>query len=1045
MTLSDLSIRRPVFAWMLMFGLMIFGAIAVSRMGISRLPDVDFAVVNVSASWIGASPETMELAVTDVIEDSVMSIEGIRSVSSTCQEGISNTTVEFELSRNIDSAVQEVQAKLSQAARRLPNDMDPPVVTKSNPEDQPILWVALVGGAKDASGMREKVLYVRDQLKDRMTTVSGVSDVRLGGFLDPNMRIWLDPVKMRERQLVVDDVIASLNNGNTLTPSGYVNDPKTETSIRVLSDASTVEQFMNIPISNRGGAPIWTPIRLKDIARIEDGLADVRRITRVNQKSSIGLAIIKQRGSNAVAVGKGVKERIRYLKDQLPKNMFLKIIVDSTRFIEQSTHELLVTMAWSALLTSLVCWLFLGTWSSAFNVILAIPTSLLGAFIFLYFLGFTLNTFTLLALSLSIGIVVDDAIMVLENISRYFEQGMSRVKAALIGAREITSAAVASSVAVLAIFIPVIFMDGIIGKFFFQFGVALSVAVMISLLEALTLAPMRCSQFLQHAKKTSRIHAWVNRVLDQAIVRYRAGLVASLKRPKTILLGSALIFIASCFLLTGVQKEFIPPSDESRLMIRLQTPMGSSIEYTDQVFKEVEKQLSTRPEVDGYLVSVGGFQGGLVNQGNIFLNLKDPADRPIVEPFRHRPSQQELMPIFRKLIKSVDGVEQVSVIDLSVGGFSSGRGSAIQFQIQGPDWQKLGELSQTMVSDMKTSGIMTDVDSDFRPNMPEVQIVPDRQKAAAQGVTITNIAHSINSLVGSLRVGKYTDSSGHRNDVRVKLEPSAIQNPKDITRIWVRNNRGELIPLSSVVSLKEQKTLLTISRFNRERAITLQANLVQGQSQTRAMEFLENKAKELLPEGYHYVKSGNSQAYQDTFRSLVIALLLGILVAYMVLGAQFNSFIHPITVLLALPFSLTGAFLALRLFGVSLNIYSMIGILLLMGIVKKNSILLVDFTNVCRENGESVSRALLSACPLRLRPILMTSLATIAAAIPSALSFGPGAETVRPMAVVVIGGVLVSTIFTLFVVPCAYSLFSRFENEASKIELLKTVKELEQV
>ncbi len=1037
MTLSDISIKKPVFAWMLMIGLLAFGGICFSRMGISLLPDVDFPVVNVSVSWTGASPETIELAVTDIVENAIMSVEGVRSVTSQCLEGVSNTTVEFELNRNIDVALQEVQTKISQAQKILPQDADPAIVTKQNPEDQPIVWAALSGGKT----VREMVVFTRDHLKDSITTVGGVGDVRLGGYIDPNMRVWLNTNKMKNAQISVADVNSAITQGNSLTPTGYVDSGPKETNLKVVSEALTPDDFRNIIIPARGGAPIWSTIHLKDVARVEEGLADIRRISRVNGDPAIGLGVVKQRGSNAVAVGKGVKDHMAALAGVLPAGMKLRPVVDSTKFIEDSTAELLMTLTLSALLTAIVCWLFLGTLGSAFNVVIAIPVSLIGTFIALKAAGFTINTFTLLALSLSIGIVVDDAIMVLENIVRHYEAGMSRVKAALVGAREITGAATASSIAILAIFLPVVFMNGIVGKFFFQFGIAMSVAVILSLLEALTLAPMRCSQFLTHTHD-NYVSRHMNRFMDKFVAYYQGMLGRALARPWKILIVAFVIFFGSLFLLPGLKKEFVPPQDQSRFLVSVTTPMGSSLEFTDGVFKKLEKLLLDRPEVNVIFVAVGGFQGGLVNQGNIFVTLKDPSERKIEAPFTHRPSQQEFMGWAREAFNKVEGVKTASMIDLSLSGFSSSRGFPIQFQVQGPDWEKLASVSLEFVKKLKDSGLVTDVDTDYNPNMPEARVIPNREKAYQRGVTVGNIADTISAMVGSLRVGRYTDSSGHRDDVRVKLEDEFNHSPNDITRIWVRNNRGEMVALSDVVTVENKSSLLTISRFNRERSISIFGNLVTGKSQTDVMNYIDQTAKELLPPNYHTVLSGSSQVFKETFMEFFLVLALGILVAYMVLGTQFNSFIQPAVVLLALPFSLTGALIALKVTNISLNMYSFIGVLLLMGIVKKNSILLVDFTNHKRLEGLAIREALIEACPLRLRPIVMTSVATIAAAVPIALSLGSGAETTRPMAIVVIGGVTVSTLLTLIVVPCAYLLMAKLERPKHQQELDQALKDL---
>ncbi|MBN1498478.1 MAG: efflux RND transporter permease subunit [Spirochaetes bacterium] len=1039
MTLSDISIKNTVFAWILMFGLIIFGAIGFSRMGISQMPDVDFPVITVSVTWTGASPETMESAIVDVVEDSVMTIEGIRSVSSVSMEGYARISIEFELNRDVDTALQEVQTKIFQAERNLPTDIDQPIVTKSNPEDRPIIFTTLSG----ASTLREKIIFVRDHLKDRITTVEGVGDIRMGGYVDPNMRIWLDTDRMTRHEITVDDVIAAITNQHTLTPSGFLDQGMRESNVRVLSEARTVKDFENLVITRRGGETIWKPIRLGDVAKVEEGLADIRRISRFKGVPAIGLGVIKQRGSNAVAVARKVKERIAQINASglLPKNMKMNLSFDSTKFIEDSTNELIFTLTMSVILTSIVCWLFLGSWSAAFNVILAIPTSLIGAFIVLYFLGFTLNTFTLLGLSLVIGIVVDDAIMVMENIVRHFESGMTRVKAAIVGAREITSAATATSLAILAIFVPVVFMKGIIGKFFFQFGVTISVAVMLSLLEALTLTPMRCSQLLKRGKETA-MELFMNRVMERLSGAYRKALLFCLDNRWKVMAVAGAIFAASMFLLAGMRKEFVPPQDQGIFMVSVRTPLGSSLQFTDEVFKKIEALLKSRPEVERYFGNVGGFQGGQVNQANLYVTLKDRKERPVVAPFRRRPTQQEFMAFMREKLKAIPGIYNASLMDPSQGGFTAARGYPIQFSVQGPNWGKLANYSEQMVDRLNKSGLVTDVDSDYQMGMPEVRVAPDRARANTRGVTVTSIADTISAAVGSLRVGKYTDSSGRRNDIRVKLLKSQSRRADDISKIRVRNINGEMVALSSVVSIAEKETYLTITRYNRERAITVFANIEEGKSQSDILAFIEDLANEILPAGYHIVFSGSSETFRESFESLIFALILGIVVAYMILGSQYNSFLHPIVILLALPFSATGAFIAMRLTGISLNMYSMIGLLLLMGIVKKNSIMLVDFTNTRRVAGMGVHEALMDACPIRLRPILMTSLATIAAAIPPALSLGPGAETMRPMGVVIIGGVIFSTVLTLFVVPCAYSLMSPLESQRHRKELREALDSL---
>ncbi|MFA6434957.1 MAG: efflux RND transporter permease subunit [Elusimicrobiales bacterium] len=1034
MTLSDLSIKNPVFAWMLMMGLIVFGWIGFSSMGISQMPDVDYPVVNVSVSLEGAAPEVMETQVAEVLEGAVMSIQGIKDVSSTSKRGQCNVTIEFDLGRDIDVAMQEVQAKISQSQNNLPRDIDPPTISKTNPEDQPIVRVSINGDRP----LKDLMLYANDFLKDKFTTIGGVGDVDMGGFVDPNLRIWVDIDKLNATQLTVDDVMNTVQNQHAEMPAGYISSGNRELNVRVLGEAVTPEEFSRLVITGRGGAAIWKTYRIKDVAQVEDGLNDVRRIAHTNGKRSVGLGIMKQRGSNAVAVAKAVRVKVAELQKSLPQGLKLEVVNDTTRFIEDSTRELNFTLVLSALLTGLVCWFFLGSWSSTFNVLLAIPTSIIGAFLILYFMGFTLNTFTLLGLSLAIGIVVDDAIMVLENIVRYNELGYGRVKAALVGAREITFPAMAASIAILAIFVPVIFMKGIIGKFFFQFGVTMSAAVLLSLLEALTLSPMRCSQFVDSGRTTA-IGIWMDKAFTRFAGFYRLTLERILRRRWETIGAAMLVFAASLLIALKLPMEFTPSQDRSQFMVRLQTPIGSSFDYTTEAIGKAEAWAMKEPNIARYFGAIG--MGG-VNGGMLFMTLKQPQDRVPLKKGGRKPTQQDMMNYTRKALKQIKELDRVSIQDPSQAGFTAKRGYPVELSLRGPDWDKLAELDRALMKRMADSWKMVDVDTDYQSGMPEVQVIPDREKAAARGVNIAIIGDAVNSMIGGVRVGKFT-KNGKRYDIRVRLVDRDRKTPSDIGKIRVRNNRGELIRLSEVMKIVEKPTLLSISRRNRERAIGIFANPAPGVSQGEALAEAQKEAKELLPDGYRIVLSGSSQTFQDSFGSLLTALVFGIFVAYMVLASQFNSFIHPVTVLLALPFSITGAFIALLVGGQSLNIYSMIGMILLMGIVKKNSILLVEFTNTRRrDKGMAVNDALLEACPIRLRPILMTSFATIAAAIPPALGIGPGAETRIPMALVVIGGVLFSTMLTLLVVPCAYSLMSGLERTGHEAELKQALTEL---
>ena len=1021
MSLSDLSIRRPVFAWMLMSALIIFGGVSFMRMGISQLPDVDFPVINISLSYLGAAPEIMETDVVDVIEDAVMSIEGVTQVTSTSKTGSANVSVQLDINRNVDLALQDVQAKVAAAQRRLPREIDPPVISKVNPEDQPIMWITV---ESDQHSIRDLVSYVRDNLQQQFSTTEDVGDINLGGYVDPNLRVWVSAKSLARYQLTVSDVINAIQNEHNEPPAGYINENQKEFNVRTLGEATSPEEFGKIMINTRGGAPNFTPIQLRQVAKIEEGLADIRRISRGVGKPAIGLGIRKQRGSNAVAVAKEIRKKMAKLEPTLPKGMKLGVNYDSTKFIEDSVGELNFTLVLSAILTAFVCLLFLGSWSSTFNILLSIPTSIVGSFIVLYFSRFTLNTFTLLGLSLAIGIVVDDAIMVLENIIRHGEMGKDRVKAAIDGSREITFAALAATISIVAIFLPVAFMQGIIGKFFFQFGVTMTTAVLLSLVEALTLTPMRCSQFVTTAERHTRLGLAIEGVLDWITSSYRRVLVWCLDHKKAVVGASVIFFVASLFVVKGLNKEFVPAEDQSRFLMRVKTPIGSSIEFTDGKFKEIEKFLASRPEVARYYTAVGGFGGGDVNAGILFVTMKDKGIRGKDPDTGREFSQAGFMDFCRKELKKIPDT-QINMMDLSMRGFTASRGFPVEFTVQGPEWDKLGAYSQQMIDQLNKSGLVSDMDSDYQAGMPEINVIPDRDKASGRGVSVATIGQTINGLIGGTVVGRYA-RAGHRDEIRLKLLDEGDGRLEKIQRLMVRNNRGEMIPLKDVVKIEEKKSLQSIARKDRERAVSVFGNIAKGKSQQQVLGEVQKIAANILPDGYRAVLTGSAEDFKQTFRSLILALVLGLLVAYMVLASQFNSFIDPFTVLVALPFSLSGAFAGLLVTGQSLNLYSMIGLILLMGIVKKNSILLVDFTNQVRDAGKKdVREALLEACPVRLRPILMTSVATIAGAIPPALALGPGAESRMPMAIAVIGGVLVSTVLTLVVVPCVYMIFTR--------------------
>lgn len=1033
MTLSDMSIKNPVMAWMLMIGIVVFGAIAYTGLGVSQMPDVDYPVLAVNLSWPGAAPEVMENEVTDIVEQAVMGVEGVNEITSSSSRGRANIKIQFDLNKNIDVALQDVQAKLAAAQRNLPKDIDPVTISKSNPDDTPIIWLSLSG----TRPVKDLMNYTKDHLQDYFTPIPGVSEVMLGGYLDPALRVWLDPNKMKAKEITPDDIINAVQAGHNEVPAGYVVNPMKEVSMRVMGEAGDVKEFASIIIPSRKGSPIWNTLRIKDVADVEDGTEDDRFRSRTPDGRAVGLGIKKQPGTNAVEVARRIKEKLKEIQKFLPEGMKLDLRFDSTKFIEDNAREMSFIIILSVVLTSLVCWLFLGSFGTAVNVFLSIPMSIFGAFFVIKMFNFTLNTFTFLGLSLVIGIVVDDAIMMIENISRHGEEGESRVRAAIKGSREITFAAIAATVAILAIFLPVIFMPGVIGRYFFQFGVTISAAVMISLLAALTLTPMYAAQFLKPNKGTNRRVPFMEVGMNKLKAGYAKVLTICLENRWKVIIFSTVLFAFSLYLFTTIKKEMVPSQDQGRISININTPPGSSITLSDEVLTKAEKIVASRTDIENYFSNVRPSGGGL------YVTIYDKKKRPIDPVTKKVMTQQQIIDTLRKQIKMIPGVTTVNIQDMSLMGFSAGRSSPVDFIVMGPDWDKLAELSTTMKNKMDESGLMVDSDTDYKTGVTELLVVPDRKKAAQKQVSMQTIGNALNSLFGGVKVGKYS-RGGKRYDIIMELKLADRNDKRNVDKVYLRNSRGELIKLSQVVSVVEKPTVMSITRENRERAIRVSANILTGKSQGEALKAVEVIAKSVLPDGYRIAFTGAAQTFKDSLQSLLIALIFGIFVAYMVLGTQFNSFVHPLAVLLALPFSLTGALIALAIGGFSLNLYSGIGILLLMGIVKKNSILLVDFTNQSRDKGMTVTNALLYACPIRLRPIIMTSAATIAAAIPPALSLGPGSETRVPMSVVIIGGVIFSTAFTLFVVPCAYSLMSKLESKAHIAEVHEAMVELHQ-
>jgi HAE1 family hydrophobic/amphiphilic exporter-1 len=1010
---------------MLMLGLMFFGAICFLHLGVSQLPEATPPTLTISAYWTGAAPEVMETQVVDPIEQAVIAVQGVQDIESNMREGSASVKLTFDTSKDIDAALQETNSRLR--AVKMPDDVEPPTISKVNTDDNPIMWLAV---SSDKRSFQDIVTFTDLHLRDRFRTISGVSNVFFGGWADRNLRVWVDNNKLVARQLTILDVRNTLKQENNETNSGDLENPATDSNIRVMGEAISPAQMANLLITQRGGARIYhSTIRLGDVATIEDGLNDLRSVARSNGKVTLGIGIQKQHGANDVTVGKNVVDFVTEINRELAQtdpDMHVAVNFNGTKFTGQAITESEWTVILSIVVTSLVCWAFLGSWSSTFNVLLSIPTSALGTFIVMDLLGFTINFFTLLGLSLAIGIVVDDAIMVLENITRHFHMGKSAYRAALDGTREITFAATASTVAVIAVFVPVLLVGGFIGTFLFQFGATISTAVGLSLLEAITLTPMRCSQFMTARGHESRFAIWINQVFAACARRYRDALDLSLRHRWKIVIAALGLFVLSLSIVGLLRKEMLPLQDIGLFIIRGETPTGSSLGFTNDKLVAMEKVLSAEPSIDHFFVNGGGFEGGESNKGMAFVSLKDRDDR-------HETQRQVMDKIRDELQQAIPKDFKVTMIDPSGSFGGAKRGTGLEVSLRGADYNVLREKADELTKRFTDSKMLTDIDTDFRDGATEIHVEPDRDAAAASGVSVHDIADIVSTAIGGSRQGKFTNGI-RRYDVRIRLVPQQWQNTDEIGRLLIATSAGEMLPLSAVTHITPEKNLLTITREMRERAINIYANIATGQSTDKVMDYVNRTAKEVLPPGYTLDAVGASKDVVDTFRNFMLTLALSLLVSYMVLAVQFNSFIHPIPVMIALPFTLTGAFLSLLITHNSLNLYSFIGIIVLMGITLKNSILLVEFFNKQRvEFGRSRRDAILEGGPIRLRPIVMTSAATVAASVIPALGIGPGAEVRVSMSVVIIGGVIVSTFFSLIIVPCLYDLLAPAQDSSHHV------------
>ncbi|MEY3883750.1 MAG: hypothetical protein RLZZ379_1028, partial [Pseudomonadota bacterium] len=937
--------------------------------------------------------------------------------------GVSSISITFTLDKNIDVAYNEVQAKVSQILRRLPANTDPPTVQKVDTNAQAVIWLALSGDRT----IQQLNLYASNVLKKKFETINGVGEVTLGGRRDRVIRVNILPERMAAYKLTANDLINAFNREHVQLPGGFLVSSQAEQLIKLDLEFHNIKDLAELIIVNKLGVSV----RLKDVATVEDSITDNRQVARYNGQPTVGLGMVKVANANTVAIIKEVERRLENdIRPNLPPGMQLEISTNDSIFINQLVSSLKEHLLTGTLLAALIVFIFLRSIRSTLIVATAIPVSLLAAIAVMYFSGFTFNSMTLLALLLLIGVVVDDAIVVLENIYRHRQNiDPNPMSAALNGSREVTFAVIAASLSLVCIFAPVIFMDGIIGKFFKSFGVVVTFGVLASLFVSLTLTPMLCSRYLTVSKNENKFYSSIGKGLADLDNAYKKLLNATLNHRGLVLIIT-LIFVVLMggYAFKHVDKDFIPESDEGSFSINVKTPLGSSLAYTDSRLKLVESTIAKHSdEVESYFATIGSGSRGQVNQGNVNVRLKAKDERS--------KSQQVLI---KELKKEFDNIPGVRAIPSPASIARGQRSEKLQFNLTGANLQEIGRISQRMQQALGSNPDMGKVDLDVQLDLPQLNMNIDRARAANLGLSATDIATAVSLYAGGINVAKYNDATGdgQRYDIRLKTLDGELQNAADLSKIYLRSSTGELVRLDAVASFKKELGAAVIGRYDLQYAANFYAN--PNMPLGEAVELVKATATKLVPPDYTLKLTGQAEEFGKTLSNIKFVFLLAFVLLYMVLASQFNSFIQPLIIMLAQPLAIIGGLVALLISGDTLNIYSMIGLVLLIGLVAKNSILLVDLTNQLVEQGANINDALKEACPIRLRPVVMTSLTIILALLPAALGLGAGSETNKPLSVAIIGGMISSTLLTLLVVPAAYSLVMgsllRFKRKHKSLE-----------
>ncbi len=1019
MLLSDTSIKRPVFASVLALILIVFGIVAFSRMSLREYPDIDAPIVSISTSYPGASASVVETRITQVIEDRIAGVEGIRFINSRSSDGRSNISIEFTAGRDIEAAANDVRDRVSSVANQLPLEADAPEVEKADADDDVILWLNV---ASDTMTTAELSDYAERFLVDRFSALDGVARLRVGGARNYAMRVWIDRKALAARGLAVSDLERALRAENIEAPAGSLESGTMTYTLRINRPFQTAEDFAGLVIME--GADGYL-VRLGDVARVERGTVDDRTMFRGNGIPMVGLGIIKQSTANTVDVAKAAKSLADELNTTLPDEIQIYRSFDSSVFIEASIREVYTTLFVAVGLVTLVIFLFLGSVRATIIPAVTVPVSLVATFIVLYALGLSINLLTLLALVLAIGLVVDDAIVVLENIHRRIEAyGETPLVAAFKGTRQVGFAVIATTLVLIAVFVPITFLQGNVGRLFSEFALTMAAAVAFSSLIALTLSAMLASKLLKPRDESPpRGFARIPAAIDAGFMGLRRGYGWLFDRlvGRPILVGLLLagIIAGSYVLLREIESEYVPTEDRGGFFVQVRGPEGASYEYMERYLDEIERRLipyTESGEVTRLLIRAPGFGSNAFNQGAAIIVLEDWGKR--------RPAG-EIIGEINAGLSDLPGIRAFAVMRQGLGG-GGASGKPVQFVIGGPSYEKLTEWRDTYVAALENSNIgLLDIDWDYKETQPQFRITVDYNRAADLGVTVAEIGSTLQTMLGSRRVTTYLDN-GEEYDVILEGLRTEQNVPNDVENIYVRSTRsGGLVPLSSVVTITPFADSPSLNRYNRVRAITIEAGLAPGISLGAALDGMERVARDVLPAEATIDFKGQSLDFRTSGNSIIFVFAIGLLIVFLVLAAQFESWIHPLIIMLCVPATVGGGLLGLWLTGQTLNIYTQIGLIMLIGLAAKNGILIVEFANQLRDAGQAFDSALREAAQARLRPILMTSLTTAAGALPLILSSGAGAETRLSIGVVILFGTVAAFIVSLLIVPVAYRLLAK--------------------